>query len=232
MKRVNESSFIVLRESEDSPRRVVHNEKAAEQGNIKCQFNTGTAYELGHGCEQSYKRAAEWYKKAAGQGDADAMASLGTLYHNGRGAPQSYKRAFELYQQSRALGNTDTALHFNLGLCHEFGRGVAKDYLEARRLYKLASAQGHAQSTEKLSIIDDKIRTECPLLGKRVVITGTSREDLNGRAGMATSFDHDHDRYLVELDPGRRGEKQKGKLRLKLENLVLVGRKQSKRQGK
>ena len=90
-------------------------------------------------------------------------------------------------EQSRALGNTDPGLHFNLGLCHELGHGVAKDYLEARRFYKLASAQGHARATEYLSIIDEKIRTECPLLGKRVVITGTSREDLNGKTGAATS---------------------------------------------
>ena len=30
--------------------------------------------------------------------------------------------------------------------------------------------------------IDEKIRTECLLLGKQVVITGTSRKGLNGRA--------------------------------------------------
>ena len=125
------------------------------------------------------------------------------------------------------MGNTDPALHFNLGLCHEFGHGVAKDYLEARRFYSLASAQGYARATEDLNLLDEKIRTECPLLGKRVVITGTSREDLNGRAGVATSFDHDHDRYVVELD-GHRGEKQKGKLRLKPGNLGLAGRKQRK----
>ena len=38
-----------------------------------------------------------------------------------------------------------------------------------------------------------------------MVITGTSREALNGRAGVATSFDHDRDRYVVELD-GNAGE--------------------------
>ena len=71
--------------------------------------------------------------------------------------------------------------------------------------------------------LHDNIRNECPLLGKRVVITGTSRQDLNGRTRLATSFGHDHDRYLVELD-GQRGEKQKGKFRLKPGNLALVDR--------
>ena len=78
-----------------------------------------------------------------------------------------------------------------------FGRGVARGYLEARRFYSLASAQDFTQATERLNRVDEKIHTECPLLGKQVVITGASREDLNGRAGVATSFDHDCNRYVV-----------------------------------
>ena len=46
-------------------------------------------------------------------------------------------------------------------------------------------------------MINEKIRTECPLLGKQVVITGTSREDLNGKTGVAASFDHAQGRYVV-----------------------------------
>ena len=53
---------------------------------------------------------------------------------------------------------------------------------------------------EALKQINEKIRTECPLLGKKVVITGTSRGDLNGKAGVATSFDHARGRYAVVLD--------------------------------
>ena len=114
----------------------------------------------------------------------------------------------------------------NLGVCHVNGEGTTKSYAEARRLYKQALAQGHAQAAEYLKRLDEKIRTECPLLGKRVVITGTSREDLNGRAGIATSFDHDRDRYVVELDDDTDATQGKGKLMLKPGNLVvLVGRK-------
>ena len=85
---------------------------------------------------------------------------------------------------------------------------------------------GHAQAADCLSRLNEKIRTECPLLGKRLVITGTSRRDLNGRVGNATSFDHDRDRYVVELDEDTNATKGKGKLSLKPGNLVvLVGRK-------
>ena len=110
----------------------------------------------------------------------------------------------------------------NLGVCHEFGQGTTKNYTEARHLYERALAQGHTAAAEYLKQLDEKIRTECPLLGKRVVITGTSREDLNGRAGKATSFDHDRDRYVVELDDDTDATQGKGKLSLKPGNLVVL----------
>ena len=156
------------------------------------------------------------------------MALLGTLYSNGEGVPQSYKRAFELYQQSRALGNSEDILHYNLGLCHEHGRGVAKNYLEARRFYAVASAQGDANATDKANRLDELICTECPLLGKRVVVTGTSREDLNGRTGEATSFDHDRTRYVVELDDDAGESGIQGRLKLKPSNLASMRRKGKK----
>ena len=71
---------------------------------------------------------------------------------------------------------------------------------EARRLFALASAQGNAQATEHLKTLDELIRTECPFLGTRVIITGTSRADLNGKAGVATDFDHAKGRYVVTLN--------------------------------
>ena len=59
---------------------------------------------------------------------------------------------------------------------------------------------GPALSHGALKELNEKIRTECPLLGKSVVITGTSREDLNGKTGVAISFDHARGRYLVGLN--------------------------------
>ena len=115
---------------------------------------------------------------------------------------------------------------------YEGGHGVTQNYREARRLITLASSQGLTLATELLKQINQKIQTECPLLGKRVVITGTSREDLNGRAGVATSFDHARGRYVVELD-SRKGEKEKEQLKLKPEHLTTkMGRKQGKKGGK
>ena len=123
--------------------------------------------------------------------------------------PVNSRFPFDVRSQ-RALGN--------IGVCYENGDGVTKNYREARRLYALASAQGDATATQNMNRLDEKIRTECPLLGTRVVITGTSREDLNGRAGVAATFDHARGRYVVELDRGE-GEKKKEQLKIKPENL-------------
>ena len=55
--------------------------------------------------------------------------------------------------------------------------------------------------------MNEKIRTECPLLGKSVVITGTSREDLNGKTGVASSFDHAQGSYAVVYMDKKGGKK-------------------------
>ena len=116
----------------------------------------------------------------------------------------------------------------NVGVCHEFGLGTTKSYAEARRLYERALALGDAQAAEYLKRLDEKIRTECPLLGKRVSITGTSREDLNGRTGVATSFDHAGGRYVVELDSEGKNKSEPAKLRLKPAHLASTKGKEKK----
>lgn len=42
-----------------------------------------------------------------------------------------------------------------------------------------------------------------PLINKRVRVTGTSREELNGKLGVAFGFDYDKNRYNVRLDGGK-----------------------------
>ena len=114
-------------------------------------------------------------------------------------------------------------------MLYEHGLGVVQDYHRARQLYALASAQGNVPATAELKLLNEKIRTECPLLGKRVQITGTSREELNGRAGVAGSFDHVRSRYVVELEGKGNSRNANAKIKVKPENLIQAG---SKRKGK
>ena len=120
----------------------------------------------------------------------------------------------------RATLQGDMNAQFNLAVCYEHGAGVAKNYLEARRLLTLASAQGFSPATSRLPRLEETIRTECPLLGKRVMITGTSREDLNGRVGMARLYDEANGRYVVRLrGPARAGKTAVQEMKVKPVNL-------------
>ena len=83
---------------------------------------------------------------------------------------------------------------------YEDGCGVTRNYQEARRLYVLASAQGNVNAANNLKELKEKIHAECPLLGNQVVVTRTSRGDLNGKIGTVASFDHARGRYVVVLD--------------------------------
>ena len=83
---------------------------------------------------------------------------------------------------------------------YEEGLGVTRNYQEARRLFALASAQGYTDATKRLKQLEEKIHAECPLLGNQVVVTRTSRRDLDGKTGVAASFDHARGRYVVVLE--------------------------------
>ena len=65
------------------------------------------------------------------------------------------------------------------------GHGDTRNYQEARRLFALASAQRYTDATKRLKQLEEKIHAECPLLGNQVVVTRTSRRNLNGKAGAA-----------------------------------------------
>ena len=88
----------------------------------------------------------------------------------------------------------------NLAACYETGIGVSMDYLEARRLYTLSSAQGDRNATKCLTSVEEKIRTECPLLGKQVVIVRKKYKELYSKAGFAACFDCARHRYVVVMD--------------------------------
>ncbi|MCL2646500.1 MAG: sel1 repeat family protein [Phycisphaerales bacterium] len=53
--------------------------KAAEQGNVKAQYNLGAFYENGVGVSADVREAVRWYQKAADQGHAGAREALKRL---------------------------------------------------------------------------------------------------------------------------------------------------------
>ena len=98
---------------------------------------------------------------------------------------------------------TKTPKNTHPQILYKEGCGVTKNYQDARRLYALALAQGDADAAKYLKDLEEKIHAECPHLGGQVVVTRTSRRDLDGKAGVAASFDHDRGRYVVVLSRGK-----------------------------
>ena len=171
--------------------------EAADQGHMEAQAHCGDLYELEWGVAKDDGLSFVYNEKAAQQGNAVCQSNLGGFYLHGRGCEINYERAAEWLKRAASTGGMRAQCM--LAQLHEYGDGVAKDYLEARRLYTLSSAQGFAPTTDLLKRLEETIRTDCPLLGKRVRITGTSRGDLNGRVGVARSFDEAKGRYVVRL---------------------------------
>ena len=161
-------------------------------------YNAGVLYRDGLGCEQSCKRAAKWFVKGALQEEANSMVELGRLLIQGKGVPQNVERGAELMKRAALQGNIRGQC--NLASCYETGTGVTMDYLEARRLYTLFSAQGDRNATKCLTSLEEKIRTECPLLGKQVVIVRKKYKELYSKAGFAACFDRARNRYVVVMD--------------------------------
>ena len=58
-----------------------YDRKAAEQGDARGQSALGFMYENGHGVEQDYGTAVEWYRKAAEQGFERAFNELAWICH-------------------------------------------------------------------------------------------------------------------------------------------------------
>lgn len=65
-----------------------------DDGDTAAPFYLGRMCEAGLGMEQSYVRAATWYRKAAERGNPYAQGSLAVLYAYGKGVPVDYVQSY------------------------------------------------------------------------------------------------------------------------------------------
>jgi len=77
---------------------------SASQGDAHAQFNLGVMYHQGHGVDQSYERAAEYYEASARQGHSVAQCNLGLLYANGQGVEESIETGLAWLMNSAEQG--------------------------------------------------------------------------------------------------------------------------------
>lgn len=68
-------------------------EQAAESGFVPAMMHVAYFYENGFGCEQSDKKAFEWYKRAAESGLAEPLFLLAQCYRNGLGTQKNMQQA-------------------------------------------------------------------------------------------------------------------------------------------
>ena len=125
------------------------NRALAQEGDCVAQNSLGDMYYFGHGVEQSYEKAVEWYRKAADQGYADAQTNLGYMYKNGYGVEQSYETAVEWYRKAADQGYANA--QNKLGIMYDNGQGVEQSYEKAVEWYRKAADQGYPNAKKKLS---------------------------------------------------------------------------------
>ena len=124
--------------------------KAAEQGNVKAQFDLGQIYFYGRNVEQNDKLAFEWFRKSAIQGHAAAQNQLGWLYLNGRGVDKDETIAFEWHRKAALLGHGYG--QFRVAQLYENGAGVPKNLPLAYFWYSIC-AKNECESSSTIKTI-------------------------------------------------------------------------------
>jgi hypothetical protein len=128
-----------------------HERGFAEKGNVIAMSNVGTAYEFGHGVEQSDAEAATWYRRAADKGNAGARLSLAIFYRKGRGGlPVDHAELVRYLRLAAAQGDADAECE--LGIAFAKGEGVARDFVEAVRWWRKVATQNYADAMDFLCI--------------------------------------------------------------------------------
>lgn len=106
-------------------------------------------YYNGHGVEQNYTKAFEWFKKAADQDYSVGQYFLGVMYGDGLGVDQNYAKALEWYEKSAEQNESDA--QFNLGWMYYEGKGTEQSYENAVYWWEKSAAQDDAEAQFCLS---------------------------------------------------------------------------------
>ena len=132
----------------------------------------------GRGVEVDYEQAAKYCEQAAAHDIPQAIALLGCMHFHGRGRPASWRRARELNQRALIGGDENSG---------EVKRSLEEDIKEVSQ-----KGFAHAGPHLKPSLLPCPPQF-APLMDRRVEVHATSRQDLNGKRGLATDFHPEFD---------------------------------------
>jgi hypothetical protein len=123
----------------------------AQQGDARAQFLLGTLYAQGHGVQQDYGAAAQWFRRAAEQGHVAAQYNLGVRYHEGRGVPRDPGQAAAWFQRAAQQGFARA--QYNLGVLYANGDGVPRDPSQAAQWFRRAADQEDPKAQYNLGLL-------------------------------------------------------------------------------
>ena len=136
----------------------------AQGGDPDAQVSLGYMYQNGQSFEQSYSKAARWYRSAADQGNALAQFALGELYARGLGLEQDYRAAADWFERAALSGNVSA--QYRLAYAFENGLGRGRDYSAAALWYGRARQGSRGQGTTPPAIerLSGKAYVNAPLV--------------------------------------------------------------------
>jgi TPR repeat protein len=103
--------------------------KAAEQGEVSAQYESGENYFYGRGVKKDYYQALRWYESAARRGHGAGRVRLAAMYYGGVGVGKDLRAAFKWYEAAATSG--DASAKAMLGHMYLRGEGVTKNVAEA-----------------------------------------------------------------------------------------------------
>ena len=113
----------------------------AEKGDAKAQYNLGSAYLNGWGCNPRPEDGFRWWKRSAEEGFSEGQYGLACLYLQGKGTIIDNKAAVDWLK--KAADQNNAKAQRDLGAFYlDGGPGVSMNIQEGLRLTRLAVEQG------------------------------------------------------------------------------------------
>jgi len=113
---------------------------AAEQRNVKAEFNLALLYDQGDGVERNQEQALSWARRAADHGNAQAQSFVGSFYALGEVVPKDWALAESWYRKAAEQGDAEGCRR--LGVMYSLGQGVTKDDAAAFEWFRKSADSG------------------------------------------------------------------------------------------
>jgi len=123
---------------------------AAEQNDIASQFAVATALKLGHGIQQDYGQAFQWFSRAVALGDLQSKLEVAKMHILGRGVDVSASIGYELIVE--CVEAKYVPAYSYMGDCYAHGYHVQQDSAKAFEWYMKGAQEGDSVAEFKVGL--------------------------------------------------------------------------------